>query len=83
MILHSDLVNLKNSISEFLLHFLLFHFPMTPPFPRSPRAVASLPEGVTKQQFHPNFTAPPQQCRRTEEKEQKVFHRFNLHSTFA
>ena len=34
----------------------MFHFPLIP----AP-AVASLPEGVTKQQFHPNFNAPRQQ----------------------
>ena len=34
------------------------------------RTVASLPEGVTKQQFHPNFNAPRQQYK--EYKGQKI-----------
>ena len=48
--------NYYEIVEYFALYFFFFHFPLIP----AP-AVASLPEGVTKQQFHPNFNAPRQQ----------------------
>ena len=56
--------NFCEIVEYFALYFFFFHFPLIP----AP-AVASLPEGVTKQQFHPNFNAPRQQCCRTKNKD--------------